>query len=91
MKTATLLHTGTSETGAEQRFYRLDPPLQGHKYVLVSAVEALFTGPETYIFPADKRGEVTDWGELEGSYRGGLDHHEALMNVGYEDFREESL
>ena len=39
---------------------------------------------ETYIFPADEDGNVLDWGELEGSYRGGMDHEEALHNAGYE-------
>jgi len=45
------------------------------------------SGPETYIFPAKKSGdifEVADWGELNGSYRGGFDHAEALKGAGYE-------
>ncbi len=47
-------------------------------YVIVSAVVALFSGPETYIFPADEKGEVVSWGELPGSFKGGLDHNFAL-------------
>lgn len=43
----------------EQAVYRLDPPLDGHEFVVVSA-------------------------ELEGSYKGGLDHAEALAGAGYE-------
>ena len=27
-------------------------------YVIVSAVNALFSGPETYIFPSDERGNI---------------------------------
>jgi hypothetical protein len=55
-----------------------------HRHVVVSAAVAAFSGPETYIFPADASGKVSDWGELEGSYRGGLDHAEALFGAGYE-------
>lgn len=68
--------------------YELTPPLKGdgkaYRYVAVSATVALFSGPETYIFGANKSGEVTQWMELPGSYRGGLDHAEALRNAGYE-------
>ena len=77
----------------EAKLYKLDPPMEEtdfdnevvgrHKYVVVSATVAMFTGPETYIFPSDENGNVTSWGELEGSYRGGLDHETALKNAGY--------
>lgn len=79
MKTATLINSRVSESGAQQRTYKLSKPLDGHSIVVVSAVNAPFSGPETYIFPGDEDGKVTDWGELDGSYRGGLDHEEALM------------
>ncbi len=52
------------------------------KYVVVSAIIAPFTGAETYIFPCDKNGVPYNFGELEGSYRGGLDHEEALRGLG---------
>lgn len=64
--------------------YRCEPPLEGHEYVVVSAAEVMFIGPETYIFPGNAEGEVTDLGELGGSYRGGLDHARALWGAGYE-------
>jgi len=57
---------------------------QSTKFVIVSAVDAIITGPETYIFPANSRGNIVSWGELEGSYRGGKDHTRALKNAGYE-------
>lgn len=78
-----------------QRLYQLKPPMKyedGYgedakkktaKFVVVSAVAVMCTGAETYIFPADKKGKITDWGELDGSYRGGLDHEQALHNAGY--------
>jgi hypothetical protein len=56
----------------------------GHTdYVAVSAANVPCSGPETYIFRANEDGEVEDWGELEGSYRGGLSHETALGNAGY--------
>ena len=64
--------------------YRLDPPHEGREYVMVSAVDAFGAGPETYIFPASEDGKVTDWLEMEGSFKGALDHVGALRNAGYE-------
>ena len=95
MKTATLLKTQTSEADAEQRVYRLDPPHvedgEIHDIVVVSAVYALFSGPETYIFPGTADGEITDFVEMAGSYRGGLDHEEALRGMGYEVFNGDTV
>lgn len=55
-------------------------------YVVVSAVPHVYTqGPETYIFPAKMSGdifEIESYGELEGSYKGGMDHQQALSNLG---------
>lgn len=70
--------------------YKLDEEIgycagrfEGHtRYVVVSATSAMLSGPETYIFPADEDGNVLDWSELTGSYRGGLDHAEALRRMG---------
>lgn len=66
--------------------YKVDPPMAGTDHVIVSATVAMFSGPETYIFPAEnaESERPSDWGELDGSYRGGLDHAEALAGAGYE-------
>lgn len=84
-----------------KRLFRLDPPLRQrdwfadeddafteHEIVVVSAAIA-FGSPETYIFPADRSGEITDFGELDGSFRGSLDHEEALRNAGYDRIEDE--
>ena len=79
--------------------YRLSPPLAtqdydyekeeyeevNYEYVVVSAAVAMFSGPETYIFPGNppEESQPADWIELDGSFRGGLDHAQALANVGY--------
>jgi hypothetical protein len=93
-KTATFIRRLEGFQG-DARLYRVDPPVERidwssgeekqtlHDYVVVSAVVAMFSGPETYIFPASADGEVVDWLELNGSFRGGLDHGSALGQAGY--------
>jgi len=81
----------------DARMYRCDPPMPYTGYddkdnrialtadfVIVSATYALYSGPQTYIFPADGN-DVTDWEELAGSFRGSIDHARALRNAGYEE------
>ncbi len=82
--TATLVRAHLSGFYGDASLYRLDPPLEGSALVAVSATVAPYTGPETYIFPANSDGSVTDWGELPGSTRGTLSHVEALHGAGYE-------
>jgi hypothetical protein len=93
VKAAHLIRTGLLLGDAS--LYRVDPPMTygdlcdeedkgTTEFVIVSAVNVPFSGPETYIFPADSDGEVVDWLELDGSYRGGLDHEAALRGAGYE-------
>lgn len=53
-------------------------------HVIVSAVVAMFSGPETYIFPSHPNGTPICYTEQHGSFRGGLDHTKALANAGYE-------
>jgi hypothetical protein len=87
-KSATLIRTLTTMRG-DARLYRVDPPMpteDGHAdYVIVSAVVVPFSGPETYIFPAASADSTspTDWGELDGSFQGALNHEAALTNAGY--------
>ena len=93
MNTAILIETTMPRSGIEQRHYQLEPPVtctdpwdeseRTIKYVVVSATFAEFTGPETYIFEADKDGEITNWVELDGSFQGEKNHNRALANIGY--------
>mgnify|MGYP001617061459 CR=1 FL=1 len=39
---------------------------RGKKYFVVSSVYALFSGFETLVFPADAKGNITDWGDVAG-------------------------
>jgi hypothetical protein len=61
-----------------------DKTVETHEFVIVSAVDAMFSGPETYIFPATEDGEAKSYTEMDGSFRGGKDHAEALRGAGYE-------
>lgn len=82
--TATATHIRTlSGFRGDARLYKLSEPLDGASFVIVSAVVA-YSGPETYIFPATEEGEISDYGEMDGSFRGGLDHEMALSMAGYE-------
>ena len=81
MNTATFLKTLTDMRG-DARLYRMDPPFQNNEYVVVSAVNT-YSGPETFIFASDKNGRIDEWGELDGSIAGELDHAQALRNAGY--------
>lgn len=53
------------------------------EWVVVSAANVMFSGPEVLIFPADEEGVVTSWGEI-GGYRGGLSHTVAIEDTGWE-------
>ena len=91
-KRAKLLKDNLRGFSGHAAVYELTPPLveedyagnkKKHRFVVVSAVVALFTGPETYIFPSTKGGVIKSYGELDGSYRGDMDHAEALKGAGY--------
>ena len=80
----------------EMRLYRCEPGGPLPEFVAVSAIawpgaaggethpSLVAAGPETYIFAADQAGNITDWMELEGSFKGAMDHEEALLGAGYE-------
>lgn len=92
METKTATYVKTVPGAGEMRIYKCDPPMayrvysdsepRSTEYVAVSAASVPFSGTETYIFPSDGD-DVSDWGELEGSFRGGWDHEEALRGAGY--------
>ena len=88
-KTATLITIKPWSRG-EYRLYRLSEPLKGHEFVMVSAIYIAFGTylPETYIFPSNEAGTITDWSELPGSIQGVYDHAQALAGAGYELARE---
>lgn len=72
--------------------YRLTPPLKStdwdndkdreDRYIWVSQINVNSMW-ETYIFPADKNGKVTDWLELEGSRKGYITPDSLMRELGY--------
>lgn len=80
-KRAVLMKANLEGFTGVAHLYKVNPPHEGHNYVIVSATN--ISGPETYIFGANKDGQVLNWVELGGSFQGGLDHAEALRNAGY--------
>lgn len=83
---ATLVKQMVSTPTRDVRTYRLTPPMETSEgpteYVVSSGCVALGV-PETYLFRANADGEVASWVELNGSFRGAIDHGQALRNAGY--------
>lgn len=61
--------------------YEMDPPFEGHKFVVVSGVRNAFAH-ETMLFKSDKNGKVTEWGDLH-CVRNTQSHQEVLGELGY--------
>lgn len=101
-KTATLIQDNLPGYKGHAALFKLSPPMEGHpdwdddgnktirthEFVVLSATIAWDHGSaETFIFPANEEGKVTDWGELPGSKRGTLDHDYILWRKGYQVVR----
>ena len=83
MKNAHVLSRSITDVGAVQFLVHVpDLYLGEYEYVVVSAVSVPHSGPETYLFPSDQDGDITDWGELPGSQRGTLDTGRVLLDAG---------
>lgn len=94
MKTATLVRELEDFSG-RAALYKLSDPLPNwrdsddpeyarYEFVVVSAATVAVSGPETYIFGSNEKGEIVSWSELPGSARGTLSHSEALSDAGYQ-------
>lgn len=86
MKTATFIRNIETNIG-EKKLFRWDPPMEKYdgseyEFIIVSAVNHSFA-LETFIFPANKDGEILSFGELDGSEGGIFDHNKVLQNAGY--------
>ena len=88
MKTAKLVQDNLPNFNGHAALYECFPPMKDYdgtsrKFVVCSAANIVFSGVETYILPANKKGDVIDWMEMEGSTKGTMSHSEALNNAGY--------
>lgn len=78
------LGSGLGLGSAHARIYQTDPPLEGHEFVRVSKADVPYSGPETYVFACNAKGEVSRWLELQASRKGEYSHEEVLEEAGYE-------
>lgn len=78
-KTAKLINTVSQGDDHFQQHYKLSD--RGN--VIVSQILGSFAN-ETYIFPADDAGLITDYIEMEGSRRGIVTPENLLIELGYE-------
>lgn len=83
MKTAKLIKENLPKFIGIAHLYELSPSCQGSRYVIASTTYVSFSGYETYLFPSDKEGNVTEWGELEGSTKGNVPHEKIFSSIGY--------
>lgn len=90
-KTATFVRDVSADFNGHAAHYSLSEPIVETSWegevrgeysdVIVSAVSTY--AYETLIFPATKDGKIVNFGDLDGSMRGTLDHADALSNAGY--------
>lgn len=72
----------------QAKLWKLSEPVTTHEwhggppsiteYVVTSAADVPFSGPETYVFHATAEGEPVNWLEVDGSFKGSLDHDRAI-------------
>ena len=91
---ATFVADVSAEFNGHAELFKLDTAMRvgdtkrGRKYnhIVVSAVNSRWT-TETYIFPSNQNGEILDYTELHGSYKGDTNIDRALAYGGYEVVR----
>ena len=70
-----------------QMSFELDKKYKGYSYIYVSHVyvTGIYKRYETLIFPCDKKGEVIDFSELQGSvYNRYITPEDLMRELGYE-------
>lgn len=90
--TAKLIKDNLKGFNGHAAFYQVNPPMtavswddepgEKHEFVVVSSAN-VEGRDETYIFPANKKGEIVDWSQMKGSDKDIYSHDAAFGNVGY--------
>jgi hypothetical protein len=82
--TAELIKDVSEDFRGEAKLYKLSSPVR-FTDTSVSSVDLALDhgGSETFIFPADAKGKIQSWHELEGSSKGNLSHDVVLGLVGF--------
>jgi len=95
--TAELIKDVSADFRGNAKLYKLSSPVRyiersaetkrkrQTKFVILSSVELALDhgGSETFIFPADAKGKIQSWQELEGSARFKTSHDVVLGLVGF--------
>ena len=95
--TAELIKDVSADFRGDAKLYKLSSPVRYRdtsgetprkrqtKFVILSSVELALDhgGAETFIFPADAKGKIQSWQELEGSARFKASHKAVLDLVGF--------
>ena len=95
--TAELIKDVSADFRGDAKLYKLSSPVRyiersaetprkrQTKFVILSSVELALDhgGSETFIFPADAKGKIQSWQELEGSSKGKVSHDVVLGLVGF--------
>jgi hypothetical protein len=95
--TAELIKDVSEDFKGDAKLYKLSSPVRYRdtsgetprkrqtKFVVVSSIELALDhgGSETFIFPADAKGKIQNWSELQGSQRGNVTHKNVLSFLGY--------
>lgn len=79
-------HIRTLDRGIQIiKLYKLTPALDGYDYVVVSAIKRAFdtNRSETFIFGANKKGEIINYSEMGASQRDTTNHEKVLRESGY--------
>ncbi|PQP24172.1 hypothetical protein [Rhodococcus opacus] len=83
MATATLIAEHVEGWAGDAYHYRLDPPLEGHEYVMVSEIDYPFNHyKETEIVPVDENGGPVAMVKLPGSLAAQANRAVALLAAG---------
>jgi hypothetical protein len=92
--TAELIKDVSADFRGDAKLYKLSLPVRfidtsgetkrrrQTKFVILSSV-TWHLGSETFIFPADAKGKIQSWNEMEGSCKGKVSHDVVLGLVGF--------
>ena len=95
--TAELIKDVSEDFRGDAKLYKLSSPVRfidtsleaskkrQTKFVILSSVDLALDhgGSETFIFPADAKGKIQNWQELDGSSKGKVSHSAALDTLGF--------
>ena len=80
-KTAKFIKNKSIVNKSEAKVYKVKPKIEGNRYVVSSAIHEYIR--ETYLFASNKKGNITDWIELEGSQKNVVNCEKVLTDLGY--------